>query len=57
MPPEQVGVSAIEPLPQGGVRLVCMSMAGADTMRRKLKSAIIKGDVVRARHRPSKPLW
>ena len=54
---EQVGVSAIEPLPQGGVRLVCMSMAGADTMRRKLKSAIIKGDVVRARHRPSKPLW
>ena len=54
---ERVGVSAIEPLPQGGVRLVCMSMDGADLIRRKLKSHIIKGAVTRQPHRPSRPLW
>lgn len=53
----KVGVSAIETLPQGGVRLVCMSMDGADTMRRKLKTRLIQGEVVRARHRPRQPLW
>lgn len=54
---ERVGVSAIERLPQGGVRLVCMSMFGAELIRRKLKSHIIKGDVTRERHRPTRPLW
>ena len=53
----RVGVSAIEPLPHGGVRLVCMSVDGADLMRRKLKSHIIKGEVRRERHRPRQPLW
>ena len=54
---ERVGVSAIEPLPAGGVRLVCMSVEGADQIRRKLKSHIIKGDVKRHRFRPTSPLW
>jgi hypothetical protein len=54
---EQVGVSAIEKLPQGGVRLVCMSSDGAQTIRTKLKSSVIAGNVIRAKHRPTRPLW
>jgi hypothetical protein len=53
----KVGVSAIERLTSGGVRLVCMSSNGAMTMRKKLKSRIIEGDVVRERFRPKSPLW
>ncbi|MGI8704283.1 MAG: hypothetical protein ACR2JJ_00520 [Sphingomicrobium sp.] len=48
----KVGVSAIETLPSGGVRLVCMSTDGADRLRRKLKSHLIKGDVARSHYRP-----
>ena len=54
---ESVGVSAIEKLSSGGVRLVCMSNDGAVTARAGLKSKLIKGDVTREKHRPSKPLW
>jgi hypothetical protein len=54
---QAVGVSAIESLPEGGVRLVCMSTDGAEQMRRKFKSHLIKGEVVRERHRPRRPLW
>jgi len=36
-----IGVSAIEALPDGGVRLVCMSSEGAALLRRRLKSQII----------------
>lgn len=54
---ENVGVSSIERIPSGGVRLVCMSVEGADRMRGKLKSQLIKGDVVREKHRPTRPLW
>lgn len=54
---ENVGISVIERLASGGVRLVCKSSEGAGTMTRKLKAHLIKGDVVRERHRPSKPLW
>ena len=54
---EKVGISAIERLPAGGVRLVCMSVDGADRIRRKLKSQLIKETVVRERHRPRTPLW
>ena len=54
---DKVGISAIERLPQGGVRLVCMSSHGAATMTHKLKKHLIAGDVVRAAHRPSSPLW
>ena len=52
-----VGVSALEKLPSGGVRLVCMSGAGAETLRRILAKKLIKGDVLRQKFRPSRPLW
>ena len=54
---EDVGISAIERLPKGGTRLVCMSSDGAATMAQKLKKHLISGDVVRAAHRPASPLW
>lgn len=54
---ENVGISAIERLPQGGTRLVCMSSDGASTMTHKLKKHLIQGDVVRMPSRPSTPLW
>ena len=54
---EKVGVSAIERLPAGGVRLVCMSNDGAERIRRKLKSYVISEPVVRERSRPRSPLW
>jgi hypothetical protein len=54
---EKVGISAIERLPAGGTRLVCMSGHGASVMTRKLKSHLIKEAVVRQRHRPTRPLW
>ncbi len=52
-----VGISAIERLPKIGVRLVCMSVHGAEVMRAKLKSHLIKGAIERAKFRPSRPLW
>ena len=54
---ENVGVSAIERLASGGVRLVCMSSDGAARMTRKLKSHLIDGVAIRERHRPTTPLW
>lgn len=54
---ENVGISALESLPKGGVRLVCMSSDGAALMLRKLKSHMIGGEAVRHLHRPRKPLW
>ena len=54
---EKVGISAIERLPAGGVRLVTMSVDGAEQMFRKLKPYLIKGPVVRQKHRPTRPLW
>ena len=54
---EQVGISAIERLPGGGVRLVCNSSDGAGLIRRKLKSYVMDDDATRARHRPSTPMW
>ncbi len=44
---QSVGISAIEELVSGGVRLVTMSVDGAETMRAKLKSKIIKHEVQR----------
>ena len=52
-----VGISAIERLPKTGVRLVCMSVHGAEVMRAKLKSHLIKDVVERVKFRPSRPLW
>ena len=54
---EKVGISAIERLPQGGVRFVCKSVEGAERMMRKLKKHLISGEVTRERFRPASPLW
>jgi hypothetical protein len=48
----KVGISALEKLPAGGVRLVCMSSDGAATMTRKLKSSLIADTAKRAPFRP-----
>jgi hypothetical protein len=50
-----VGISAIETLPSGGTRLICMSSDGAATMRKKLKSQLILGPVTRELYRPRTP--
>ena len=44
---KKVDVSLIEPLPGGGVRLVCSSSAGAEKIRSTLRSKLIHGDVQR----------
>jgi hypothetical protein len=54
---QKLDVSAIERLPQGGVRLVCSSRHGADTIRKKAKSKIIKIEQAREKHRPASPTW
>lgn len=54
---ENVTISAIEALRGGGVRLVCNSVSGADTVRRKAKSKIIGLEKAREKHRPATPLW
>ena len=54
---EKVGVSAIEGLPGGGVRLVCMSNEGAEIIRKKLKRYVIDGEVTRERFRPKTGTW
>ena len=55
---EKVGVSAIERLPGGGVRLVCNSGEGAERIRKLFKSRLLEDqEGARAPHRPSKPLW
>lgn len=53
----KVGVSAIETLHGGGVRLVCMSTAGAELIRQTLKSKLIVGEVTRQRYRPLHSTW
>ncbi|MGH6728795.1 MAG: hypothetical protein ACREBK_01465 [Sphingomicrobium sp.] len=53
----KIGVSALETLPSGAIRLVCMSTDGAERARKSLKSKLVKGEMVRERHRPTKPLW
>jgi hypothetical protein len=55
---ENVGISAIERLASGGVRVVCMSSHGAFAMGKKFKGHIIaENAAVRARRRPVSPLW
>ena len=48
----KVGISAIERLPAGGVRLVCMSTDGAARMKRRFRSDLIKTEVTRELYRP-----
>ena len=54
---KNIGISALEKLPDGGVRLVCMSSFGAAQIRMKLKSRIMPDNVRRERFRPVSPLW
>lgn len=54
---KSIGISALEALPDGGMRLVCMSGYGAAQIRSKLKSRIMEGEVRRERFRPLRPLW
>ena len=49
---ENVGVSTVRSLACGGTRLVCMSVAGAETMRRRLSKNLMKPDSLRERHGP-----
>lgn len=51
----KVEISAIESLPAGGTRLVCMSVVGAQKMRRRLKRELIPGRVTRELYRPGSP--
>ena len=52
-----VGISALERLPTGGTRLVCMSSDGAEAMRKKLKSHLISTPVARRPYRPKARNW
>jgi hypothetical protein len=54
---KSIAISALEALPDGGMRLVCMSGYGAAQIRSKLKSRIMQGEVRRERFRPLRPLW
>lgn len=54
---ENVGISAIESLPGGGVRLVCKGGDGAALIRRKLKKYVMDGDQRRERLRPPTGTW
>ena len=55
---ENVGISAIERLPGGGVRLVCNGSEGADRIRSVFKAKLMKPDgIAREPHRPRTPLW
>lgn len=44
----EVAISVIETLESGGVRLVCVTSDGAALMRRKLRSKLIDGPVIRS---------
>lgn len=54
---EKIGVSVIERLPGGGVRLVCNSTEGARRIRSVLKDQLLEDGIAREPHRPSTPLW
>ncbi len=52
-----IGVSAIEALPDGGVRLVCMSSEGAALLRRRLKAQIIPDNARRTANSTRRLPW
>ena len=54
---QKVGISASEKLPDGGTRLVCMSVDGAERTRKSLKSKLMKTEPERARTRPPRPSY
>ncbi|HEX7820588.1 MAG TPA: hypothetical protein VF463_08210 [Sphingobium sp.] len=43
-----VEISVVEPLPEGGVHIVCRTLAGADLLRLKAKAKLIAGPVKRS---------
>ena len=49
---ENVRISTIKSLASGGTRLVCASVAGAETMRRLLSKSLIKTDGSHERRGP-----
>ena len=54
---DKIGISAIESLPGGGVRLVCKSGSDAERVRKKLKKYVIGGEPEREPHRPATGTW
>jgi hypothetical protein len=54
---KSIAISSLEALPDGGVRLVCMSGFGAAQIRSKLKARIMAANVRRERFRPMSPQW
>jgi L-asparaginase II len=53
----KVTISAIEKLPQGGVRFVCTSVDGAERMKKKFKAHLLPDTVARQNYRPTAPTW
>jgi hypothetical protein len=43
----KIKISAIEPLPQSGTHVVCLTSEGADALRAKLGKHLIEGKVKR----------
>lgn len=52
-----ISISALEVLPDGGVRLVCSSGSDAEKVRAKLHRHVMSGPARRAAFRPTHPLW
>lgn len=53
---KSIDISVIEPLPEGGVRLVCSSMDGAELVRIALRRHVIEGDPRREKFVGRRPL-
>ena len=53
----RIGISVLEALPGGGMRLVCDSAYGAEQIRSRLKRHVLAVDTRRAAFRPRTPLW
>lgn len=49
---ENVRISTVSSLASGGTRLVCMSVAGAEAMRRRLSKSLIETDGPHERRGP-----
>ncbi len=43
-----VDISVMEPLPDGGVHIVCRTLEGADILRLKAKASLMAGPVKRS---------
>jgi hypothetical protein len=52
-----IGISAIEALPDGGVRLVCMSSEGAALLRRRLKPQLMSDTARRTANSTRRLPW